>query len=138
MVHIFNSTARIPFLPVHDSCQCLYRGCRVSSKARNNQGTALHILFGCSFAIHIRNKILYSPYLQFNGTNTLPSSARLLSRALPSGQSKLQGKKLPASCPALLIWLLYHLLFPNSTSEKQTFISKLPPNIPWLACLGPP
>ena len=87
--------------------------------------------------MHLRNKILYGPYLQFNSPTTLPSSARLLSMALSRGTRKLQGTKLPANCPVLWFWLLYHLLFLQSTCENKTFISKLLTDISCLAYLCP-
>ena len=89
------------------------------------------------FATHLRNKILYGPYLQFNGPTTLPYGARLLSTALPSAQSELQGKKQQGNDHVPLIWLLYHLLFSKRTSKNKSFISKLSPDISWLAWLCP-
>ena len=89
------------------------------------------------FATHLQNKILYGPYLQFNGPTTLPSGARLLSTALPSAQSELQGKKQQGNDHVPLIWLLYHLLFSKKTSRNKSFISKLSPDISWLAWLCP-
>ena len=79
------------------------------------------------FAFTFENKILCGPYLQFISPTTLPSGAELLSMALPRGQRKLQGKKLPGNGPILFDLAILPPVVFKKHQRKQNVYRQIAP-----------